>query len=225
MAKSKKDSVIFYQEQIKICKKHLTVEQFGRLMSALFELGDGGEPEVDTDIALAYDFMSLQQKLDQEKYQRICERNKKNGALGGRPKNPNNPNNPNGFFKNPNDNDNDNDNENENDNENDSALRRSAFGSFHNVTLSADERASLTESYERSTELIDKVSVWLRNAKNPVPDHYALCLTFADNEEWPRRKVIEPVQLPEVTDPLDPDEQDRKVAEMRARLNGAIKTV
>ena len=114
---------------------------------------------------------------------------------------------------------------NDNDNDNDSYSDANAFGSFNNVMLFSDERASLTDTFERSDELINKVSAWLTNAKNDVPDHYALCLTFAANENWPKRKVIEPVRPIEITDPLEPDEQRRKVAEMRATLNSVIKTV
>ena len=98
-----KNTVIFYQNQIKICKKHLTSEQFGRLMAALFELDEGGVPEVDDDIALAFEFMSVQQQVDREKYEKRCAANRKNGKKGGRPKK--NPQNPNGFFKNPNEDD------------------------------------------------------------------------------------------------------------------------
>ena len=129
----KTDSTIIYQDQIDICKKHLSVEQFGRLMIALFT----EDPEVDEDIALAYEFLALQKRIDSEKYAAKVERNRENGKKGGRPKTekterfsekPNgffkNPTvsvgyeeKPNGFFENPNDNDNDNDNKNDNDNE------------------------------------------------------------------------------------------------------------
>ena len=120
---------------------------------------------------------------------------------------------------------NDNDNDNENDNENDSAISRSAFGSFNNVMLSDDEMRELTERYERVGALINKVSKWLTRAKNPVPDHFDLCETFAVNESWPKRKRGDPSGPIVITDPLAPDEQDRKVAEMRERLGAAIKTV
>jgi hypothetical protein len=70
--------------------------------------------------------------------------------------------------------------------------------------------------------LIDKVSVWLRDAKHEVPDHFALCLKFANNESWPKRKVIEPVSLPEVNDPLSEEEQRERMAEMHRKLNGAF---
>ena len=224
----KKDTVIFYQNQIKICKKHLTTEQFGRLMAALFALDAGEEPEVDDDIALAYEFMSLQQRLDKEKYEQKCETNRKNARLGGAPKGNQNarkqPKQPNAKKNNPNDDDeimmklnNDNDDEEIHDSV--------VFGVFNNVRLTEAEYFELRSTYERTGELIDKVSIWLRNAKSDVPDHYALCIKFADNDKWPRRRTIDPVELPEVLDPISEEEQEEKVAEMRARLNGALPAV
>lgn len=217
---SKKDSVIFYQAQVKICKEFLTNEQFGRLMAALFELDDGGDPEVDDDIAMAFAFMSLQQRLDREKYNKMVERNRKNGAKGGRPKK--NPQNPNGFFKNPNDNDNENENDNENGNE---QIHDSVFslGTFSNVELTEEEYFLLKSTYERTSELIDKVSLWLREAKHSVPDHYALCVKFATNDKWPKRKVIEHVEIPKVEDPLSEEEQAEAVAKMRSTVGGMFK--
>lgn len=108
-----KESTIIYQKQVDICKRHLLPEQFGRLMYALFE----DNPEVDEDIAIAYEFMKLQKNVNDTKYEQKCERNRINGMKGGRPK-AENPKNrtviseterlsekPNGFFQNPNDND------------------------------------------------------------------------------------------------------------------------
>ena len=80
----------------------------------------------------------------------------------------------------------------------------------------------MQERFERSGDLIDKVSVWLRSAENPVPDHYGLCVRFADREGWPRRRKIEPVEEITVEDPLSDDEQREKILEMRARVNGAF---
>ena len=217
----KSDTTIFYQEQVDICKKHFNPEQFGRLMLALFEVEDGNVPEVDDDIAIAFEFMSLQKRIDRKKYEKKCETNRKNGAKGGRPKKDKNPPKPNGFFENPNDNDNDNDNDNKNDN--DAGFHHHdghSFGSFSNVLLTDQEHAALKQQYERTDELIDRVSLWLRSAKNEVPDHYALCVKFANNDSWPKRKVIEPVTLPEVTDPLTEEEQEERMSQMRQTLGG-----
>ena len=204
---TKKDSTIFYQDQIEICRKHFNAEQFGRLMLALFEVEEGNDPEV-----------ALQKKIDRKKYDELCERNRKNGAKGGRPKK--NPEKANGFFKNPNENDKRMIRDN---NDNDKAHDDFGFfGTFDNVELTETERNALTQTYERSEELIDKVSIWLRGAAHDVPDHYGLCVKFANNDKWPRRKVIEPVEIYEPEDPLTEEEQDVKVAEMRARLNEAF---
>ena len=120
-----KDSTIFYQGQVDICRRHLDAEQFGRLMGALFDLAGDGEPEVADDIALAFEFMALQQNIARAKYERICEKNRLNAKKGGAPKGNQNArkttqNNrsvekqPNAKKNNPNDNENDNENENEN---------------------------------------------------------------------------------------------------------------
>ena len=221
---SKKDSVIFYQAQVKICKEFLTNEQFGRLMAALFELDDGGDPEVDKDIAMAFAFMSLQQRLDREKYEKRCETNRKNGALGGAPKGNQNarkqPKQPNAKKNNPNDNDNDNENDNE---QIQQSVDSFTLGIFNNVELTEEEYLLVRETYERSGELIDKVSTWLRGATGNVPDHYALCVKFANKEHWPKRKVIEPTVLYEPEDPLSDDEQAEAVAKMKSTVSGLFK--
>lgn len=213
-----KNTVIFYQNQIKICKKHLTSEQFGRLMAALFELDEGGDPEVDDDIALAFEFMSVQQQVDREKYEKRCAANRKNGKKGGRPKK--NPQNPNGFLKNPNEDDDEDDDDEIMMNDDEATHHSVSLGKFKNVKLTEEEYFDLKSTYERSNELIDKVSLWLRGAEHDVPDHYALCIRFADNDEWPKRKVIEPVEIPKVEDPLSEEEQAERMAQMKKALGG-----
>ena len=230
---AKNDTTIFYQEQVDICKRHFNAEQFGRLMLALFEVDEGNEPDVDEDIAIAFEFMSLQKRIDRKKYEKKCETNRKNGAKGGRPRKNKNPQKANGFFENPNDNDNENENENKNKNKNDDDTRFSdetetphddflSLGSFQNVKLTETEHDALVQTYERTSELIEKVSLWLRSAKNTVPDHYGLCVKFATNDQWPKRRQIESVEEITIEDPLSEEEQERRVADMRARLNVAL---
>lgn len=232
-----KDTVIFYQEQVDICRRHLSAEQFGRLMYALFEVDNGEDPDVDDDIIMAFEFMSLQKRLDKEKYEAKCKRNRENGKKGGRPKADSVKTEKserlfekaNGFFENPNDNDND--NEKDKDNDNDAGFSGqnpvssadsvfSLFGEHENVELTQDERQALKDKFERSGALIDEVSEWIRNAKNPVPNHYGFCLRWARNADWPKRRQIEPPEPIVVKDPLDEEEQERMVAQMRARVNG-----
>lgn len=222
---TKKDTTIFYQRQIAICKRHFTPEQFGRLMLALFAVEEGTEPEVGEDIQLAFEFMALQKQIDREKYEERCRKNRENGKKGGRPKkNEEKPKKANGFSENPNDNDNENDNDKimMNDKTHDDGR---FFGTFNNVELTQAEREALRTTYERTDELIDKVSVWIRGAANEIPDHYALCVKFATNDNWPKRKAIEPVEPIIVEDPLTEEEQEKRMAEMRARLNDALPAV
>lgn len=98
------------------------------------------------------------------------------------------------------------------------------YGVLENVRLARGEYEHIVSTYQRPKQLIDKVSRWLPNATNKhKKDHFALCLTFADNDDWPKKKKAEPPPEPiEVKDPLDPEEQEAKVQEMKARLNGAF---
>ena len=229
---AKKDSTILYHDQMAICRKYLTTEQIGRLIVALFEFEEGGDPVVDEDIGLAFEFLSLQAKIDRKKYEERCNTNRLNGLKGGAPKGNQNakkqPKQPNAKKNNPNDNDNDDDNETimiRDNNDDDTGLFHHdhlSLGSFSNVQLTDEELGRLRDQYERPEELIDKVSLWLRSAKNPVPDHYALCVKFATNDQWPKRRRIEPVEEIVIEDPLTEEEQERKVLEMRARINGAF---
>lgn len=220
-----KDSVIFYQSQIEICKKYLSTEQFGRLMFALFEFSEGKDPDVSDNemVALAFEFMSLQQRIDRQKYEEKCQKNRENGKKGGAPLGNQNarkqPKQPNGFQNNPNDNDNDKKmtkEDNENVNVNESQHTSVLYGRFENVKLTGKEYYTLKTEYERVTELINKVSLWLRTHEHP--DHFALCLTFAENDDWPKRRISEPIKPIVVVDPLSEEEQAEKMAEMKAKL-------
>ena len=229
---ARKESTIVYDRHVDICEQYLTDEQFGKLMFALVK---GKEPDFSDDpiLAMAYAFIALQKDLDDKKYEEKCKRNRENGKKGGAPKGNQNarkqPKQANGFLNNPNDNENENDNDKDNDKEkydgNDIRLSsppRDHFGSFNNVALSDMEHAALKQQYENTADLIDKVSVWLRSAKNPVEDHYALCVKFANNDNWPKRRKIEPVEEIVVTDPPDEETRQEMVREMRQKLGAVV---
>lgn len=126
-----KNSVVFYLSHYEIVKS-LPNETLGKLYRTIFEYELGNEIEIDEEIKFIFGFIYNQIKMDKQKYEEKCKKNKENGKKGGRPKKPNgfdeNQNKPNGFnenqnkangyFENPNDNENDNENENDNDNEN-----------------------------------------------------------------------------------------------------------
>jgi hypothetical protein len=66
----------------------LTNEQAGILFKAIRDYNLGKEPELDFAMRMAFLPFKNQFERDLEKYQSICERNKNNGSLGGRPKKP-----------------------------------------------------------------------------------------------------------------------------------------
>lgn len=90
----------------------LSDKQLGRLFRAIFLYQIDQSTQVDADIQMAFAFFKNQMDIDGGKYQKVVERNKRNGSKGGRPskeescsreaenpENPNNPKNPVGFKK------------------------------------------------------------------------------------------------------------------------------
>ena len=205
-----RESFVFYKS-FYTAANNLTPEDKAVLFDAICEYGLYGKvPELQGALAGMFELLKPQLDKNNQRY--------KNGCKGGRPK----------TEEEPNENQNKTEleslkpNVNDNVNDNDSQRPRLAFGQLKNVMLSEEERQALKDVYENSDKLINKVSRWIQKAKNEVPDHYILCLMFADNDNWPKRKNIEPVQKYEVVDGLSTEEQQAKVAEMRRRLNGAF---
>ena len=208
---AKKESTVIYDKHVEICAEYLSDEQFGKLM---FTLTMGREPDFGDDklLAMAFEFISLQKNIDDAKYQKICETNRKNGAKGGAPKGNKNaskqPKQPNAKINNPNEKEKD--KEKDKDDDEDTGLISDnpenhdslLLGSFQNVRLSRTELNALRSQFESTNALIEKVSLWIRTARHDVPDHYALCVKFANNDDWPRRRQIEPVEEITVQDPL-----------------------
>lgn len=65
----------------------LTDKQLGRLFRAIFLYQIDGSTHVDADIQMAFSFFKNQMDIDKGKYQKVVERNKRNGSKGGRPSN------------------------------------------------------------------------------------------------------------------------------------------
>lgn len=86
MPEKRKSFVMYteYKEHLKL----LSNEQLGSLIFALFEYAENGT-EIDTENAMekmAFSFIRAQMDRDNDKYLKICERNRENGKSGGRPK-------------------------------------------------------------------------------------------------------------------------------------------
>lgn len=72
-----------YEEQFDL----LSDEELGRLLRAiiLYEK-TGKETELNGMLKMAFSFIKTQLDKDREKYNEVCEKNKRNGAKGGRPR-------------------------------------------------------------------------------------------------------------------------------------------
>lgn len=100
---SKRKSFIIHHDSLDVIDK-LSDEQAGKLLKAIkaYQLGEDYELDLMTD--LVFTPFKAQFKRDEEKYQKIVERNKNNGLKGGRPQTqekPEEPNKPSGLSGNP----------------------------------------------------------------------------------------------------------------------------
>lgn len=145
----KKKSFVFYYDWRDILVP-LGNERVGELMCAVLKYVCDKEETDFQDVALkiSYNFIVNAIKRDEEKYQDICEKNAKNGKLGGRPKKANALYKNQTLFEKPKkaDNDNDNDNENENDN-----VNNTLSPSICHVQSATKEQSSLSAPKEQSS--------------------------------------------------------------------------
>ena len=104
----------------------LTDEQVGKLFRAIFDYEiDKKEPNFNGELKIAFRFIKKDLDINNDKYESICERNRKNGQKGGAPKGNQNARKQPKQPKQPdNDNEYDNDYDNEYDNDYDNILER-----------------------------------------------------------------------------------------------------
>lgn len=233
-----RDSLVFYISQYEAVKE-LNNEQLGTLYRAIFETALGNEPEIPHDIKIAYNFIQNQVKVDAAKYDEKIRKCSESGKLGGAPKGNKNASKTNKTSKNKqtvdslvsnkqnklNVNVNENVNVNVNVNEAETAEETHdilTLGALENVFLTPEEHKKLKATYTNTNKLIDKVSAWLPNAKTDQHDHYALCIKFAQNDDWPKKPKEEPPEPEAPKDLLSPEEQREAVRIMRETLNNSL---
>lgn len=120
----------------------LTDEQAGQLFKLIYEYHNPNKPkqtQITQLINLAFYPFKSQFERDNQTYNNVCERNKNNGLLGGRPKNKN-PNKPKKA-----DSDNKNKNKNDNKNYNKSVINKINIRPF--VSISQSELDKLNSEY------------------------------------------------------------------------------
>ena len=96
------------------------------------------------------------------------------------------------------------------------------LGELKNVSLTEKQYKQLQDRYERVGELIDNVSLWLPD--HPRSNHYAVCLTFAKNGNWPKKKKPKvPEQKPDPEDnPMTEEEKAAAVEALKKKLGGGF---
>lgn len=187
----------------------LSDKQMGRLFRAIFLYQIDGSTQVDADIQMAFSFFKNQMDIDRGKYQKVVERNKRNGSKGGRPskeentiiesENPKNPKNPVGLKKpkKP-------DNENEYDNlslkDNYSTTTTTAREDLDDSKDSVNDFSAIPEkgSAEKvppqvppgtySLVPIDELAAWMKSETAWIEQ---LCINRHKDPEYIKRKIDE----------------------------------
>ena len=197
----KKSFILF--NDLKEPIKSLSNEEAGKLIKSIFEYQNGGiEQELDGAVAMAFVFIKQQLDRSADHYQGICERNRINGAKGGRPKNPEEPKEPSGLFGNPvepkitlPDPDPDPDPHPHPKNKKD---KKHQYGEYSHVLLTDIEYQKLQTSTSNAKEWIRTLDEYIQTSGKKYKDHYLTMLN------WYRKdNKIAPAKLKSTLIPLD----------------------
>ena len=93
----------------------------------------------------------------------------------------------------------------------------SPYGTRNNVLLTEAEYKSITDTYEQSKKLIDKVSRYLANAEKTYQDHFALIEKIAEEDKWAKKAKVEVSEVKETKENVPMPE------ELRKKLNKALR--
>ena len=189
--------------------KSLSDEDAGKLFKTILEYQNGGiiqEPEGAAGVAFAF----IKQQLDRsaDHYQGICERNRINGAKGGRPKNPEEPKEPSGLFGNPVEPkitlpDPDPHPKNKKD-------KKHQYGEYSHVLLTDIEYQKLQTSTSNAKEWIRTLDEYIQTSGKKYKDHYLTMLN------WYRKdNKIAPAKLKSTLIPLDSVTKEEKAETAR----------
>lgn len=99
-----------------------------------------------------------------------------------------------------------------------------ACGEFKNVFLTLDEKRALVDRFGFATakQLVTSADLYIGSTGTKYKSHYLTILNWARKDRVPeRRPEVKPDEVPEV--PLSPD-QEKKMAEMRAKISEMVRT-
>lgn len=204
----------------------LTDEQVGQLFRAMFQYNRSEEPFfTDPMVGMAFDFVRPIMDRNREKYEAICEKNRQNGAKGGRPRKPKKPS---GYFGNPEepkkpDNENENGNgnvpENEPDNAPDNEKEEKAAAA---VSFFRENFSGFSDSVQREIEEIcdrmgeEVVKSAMQTAIQSGKKSWGYCKGILKNwkehgkEEPVKKRSVAPEPWPGSAE--GPDEEEIKAA-------------
>lgn len=194
MAENKKSFIVYYDWKETL--SFFNDAEIGEIFRALFEYAEHGtQPDFSNkSLNVAFSFMKNALDRDKKAYEARCEKNRTNGAKGGRPKKTEeNPTKPNGFSENPtkpkkpdndNDNVNDTDNDNVNDNGIDIVIDTMLYGKYKNVFFTNEEYQRLITLYPNDyQDRIEKLSTYIKSTKKKYDNHLATIELWAMNEK------------------------------------------
>jgi len=163
MATDKK-SFLLYCDIIHTVNK-LNDEQAGKLFKHLLAYVNDLNPET-ADILTEIAFEPIKQSLKRDlvNYEKICERNRINGAKGGRPKNPKETEKTHSVLKKPKKADSDSDSDSDSDNDNDN---KNIYRSFAHLSLSEADYIKLNKDYTKQQidRILDSIENFANNKK------------------------------------------------------------
>ena len=190
----------------------LTNEQAGILFKAIRDYNLGKEPELDFAMKMAFLPFKNQFVRDSVKYDGVCERNKINGAKGGRPKKPKETEKTQVVLEEPKKADNKNDNKNDNENNNNIIVpfqeRVNSFLNWFNLEFTkhgkqqAKFRTLNNQTESNLKKLLDKYTTaewctafanminntWVIENKNATPDHFLRPANFEKYLNQPKQQ-------------------------------------
>ncbi len=170
----------------------LSDEEAGKLFKGIFQYRNGGlREELVGATHIAFMFIKLQLDRSEDHYEMICERNRINGAKGGRP--PKNPDNPVGFLGTQHNPDEPNitlpDPKPESDPDpKPKKKKKNIYGEYNHVRLTEDEYESLSEKVFDREELIKRLDEYIETTGKSYKNH-SLVIQNWDKKETGNRKV------------------------------------
>lgn len=181
-----KKSTIIFHDALRVVDE-MPDELAGKFIKTLLQIMEGNSPVIeDFSLKMALHPFISQIKRDKESYKKQCDKNRLNGAKGGRPKN--NPNNPSGLSKtqpNPKNHDKDKDKDKVKD-------KKTKYGEFKNVLLTENEYKNLHDKFNSTTSSkIETLSEYKARVGKTYKSDYLTILKWAKDDKPETKSAFE----------------------------------